>query len=106
MAIELTTPVPIGDIAYQAITKVDLLFPHYVDTGANNAIKIDKGQVRLIFEVTTWAGDGTVIEAKRYMEEFSNWPAAFTTDVRAVYDRVEQFAISQGYIGPGTGEVL
>lgn len=106
MAVSLTTPVAVGDIAYQAITKVDLMFPHYMDTGDNNAMKIEKGQVRVVFEVTTWTGDGDVLDTKRYMEEFSNWPAAFTTDVRAVYDRIEQYSINQGYIGAGTGEAL
>jgi hypothetical protein len=61
MAIDLTTPVAVPDISYQGITKVDFHFPHYLDSGDGNAMKLTKPGITVVFTVTTWAGDGTVL---------------------------------------------
>ena len=106
MAINLTTAETVADIQYQGITSIEYQIPHYKDTGDNNAMKIDKNSVQVMFIVTTWTGDGEVLRRERYTEVFSNWPASFVTDTRAVYDKLEQYAVTQGYIGNGTGEVI
>lgn len=106
MAINLTTPVAVPDVSYQGITKIDLHFPHYMDAGDNNAMKLNKSDLTVVFIVTTWDGGGRVIEETRHSVTFPSWPPAFITDVAAVYSRLENYAISQGFIGAGTGETV
>jgi hypothetical protein len=83
--------------------KIDFSFPHYTDAGI---MKLNKNEIMVVFWVHTWAGDGTLISENRYVARFDDWPPAFTNDVRDVYDKIEQYAISQGYISDGIGEIV
>jgi hypothetical protein len=105
MAINLTTPVPVADITHQGVTKIEFSIPHYFD-GNSSTMKMNKPDTMVVFIVATWDGDGNVLSESRHMAAFPDWPQAFTTDVRAVYSRVEQYAISQGFIGAGTAEAV
>jgi len=101
MGINLTTPISIPDVTHQGVTGIDLQFPHFHDAGE---MKLNKPDIKVTFRVTTWAGDGTVIGETRHIAAFPDWPAAFTTDVRAVYSRIEQYAIAQGFMDAGVAE--
>lgn len=103
MAVNLTTPVVVPDVEYQGITKIDFPVPHFLDQGE---IKINKPDIAAIFYVTTWDGDGNFLREQRYFVPFSEWPGVFKTDVQTVYSRIENYAISEGYIGAGTPEAL
>lgn len=103
MAIELTTEIVVPDIKYQGVTKIEFVLPHALDTGA---MKIDRPNVGVIFYITTWAGDGSELSVNRHLIPLAEWTTGFLTDVKDMYAKVEQYAISNGYMGDGTGEVL
>lgn len=103
MAVNLTTPTPVPDIAYQGVTKIDFDIPHFLN-GA--AMDINKPDTRCIVTVGTWAGDGTLISEERFQVFLPDWPAIFKTDVQTMYTRIENYCISEGYIGAGTPETL
>ena len=106
MAINLTTPIAVPDVAYQGITNIDFHLPHYMDVGNSNAMKLNKPDVVVMFVVTTWDGDGRVISEETHHSVFSGWPPAFITDVSSVYGKLEQYSISQGFMNDGTGEAI
>ena len=103
MAIDLTTEQIVNPVTFQGITKISFDIPHEPDS---NGMSIFREGIRVSFLVVSWTDTGQIISSSSHSAYFADWPANFKTDVRAVYDRIEQYAISQGFIGAGTPEVL
>lgn len=105
MAVDLTTSIT-KTANYQGITKMEFVVPHIIDPQDTTSMIINKGDVMVVFHVTTWDEDGVELYTERHHEYLGAWSQLFKDDVKAVYSRLEQFAISQGLLGDGTAEVL
>ena len=106
MARILTTPDPQPDAVQQAISGFRFEVPHVRNAG-DTAMEISKPQVQVWYEVITYAADGNIIEKETRIVLFPDWPANFTTDAKAVYDKLYVDAENAGLIaGPGTDEPL
>lgn len=106
MARTLDTPVVRPDVVQQAVTGIRFEIPH-IRNIANTAMEIQKAQVQIWYEVTTYNEDGDPLYTRQRTLKFPNWTAGFITDMKAVYAKVEIDATNQGLIyGPGTDEPL
>jgi hypothetical protein len=106
MARDLTTPTAKPSVYHQAITHVAFRFPTEVLAGPPVEVNLVRQRIAIVFEVTNYAADGTVIERIRATGNFPDWPAAFTTDVSSVYAKLEAYAESLGIMQVGTSEDL
>ena len=98
MAQVLTTPEN-KTIETQGVTAMVFDIPHV------NAL-LDKPNISLIYEVTSWTSTGEVVSKVSRSVAFPSWPASFKTDMASVYSKVEQDAVASGLIGLGTPEAL
>ena len=106
MARTLTTPDPQPDAIQQAISAMRYEIPHVRNAG-DTAMEFSKPQIRVWYEVITYASDGTIIKKAQRIVLFDDWPTLFKTDVKSAYDRLYTDAENAGLIaGPGTDEPL
>jgi hypothetical protein len=106
MARDLTTPVVRPDVTQQAITYMRFNIPHIQNTDSIPAMEINRDNIKVEYEVTTYNEDGEIISQVMRGVPFSIWPAGFITDMRSAYSRLENEAEAAGLIGPGTSEPL
>ena len=106
MARTLTIPEGMPDTIQQGITGVRFEIPH-IRNIADTAMEISKPNVRAWYEVTSYDPAGKVISKATRQMLLPNWAAVFTTDVKAMYAKIEIDAENNGLIyGPGVDEPL
>ena len=115
MARTLTTPEIQPDAVQQAISGFRFEIPHVYDV---TEMKLSKLQISVWYEVITYDTDGGIIKKETRRIPFqvlegdpqlpvANWPAAFTLDAKAVYEKLHTDAVAEGLIaGAGTDEPL
>jgi len=106
MARTLTNPEVQPVITQQAVTKIEFIVPH-VRNQADTEMVFDKAQIRVSYAVTSYLSNGSEDHIDNRDVRFTDWPAGFKTDVKAVYDKVILDAVAAGIItGAGTDEPL
>ena len=102
----LTTSEPQPDAYQHAITNARISIPHVRNAG-DTAMEIDKSQTQVKYEVVTYNPAGKIISIVPRIVMFTDWPANFIADMKAVYAKLEIDAESVGlFYGPGTDEPL
>lgn len=105
MATKLTSPVPVADITDQGVTKITFSVPHKRSADGTSAV-IDKQNASVRYEVSTWSGDGKLMEIQARTVPFSDWPANFILQTNDVYKLVVADAKANNLIRPGTDEEI
>jgi len=106
MTRELTTPDVQEPIVYQAITNIEFIIPTSVVEGPPISVVMDKSSISVIYTVTDFSADGSMIRRRMGVANIPDWPVPFKDDVRSIYTRLENYAELQGIMGVGTSEIL
>lgn len=106
MARTLDTPAPQPDAVQQAISGFRFETPH-IRNDADTAMELSRPNILVWYEVITYDNAGSILYKTQRSVPFGNWPANFTVDAKAIYEKLAIDAENAGLIlGPGTDELL
>ena len=90
-----TLTIPEKPITFNAVTS-ELIIINYNADGTP-----DLNSVYFQYSVRHYNSDGDVVKTIKESIPFSEWPASFKADVKAVHNKVIIDAKNKGYIGTG-----